>query len=190
MRSRRFVRATPRPTDALIESLLESLYMWNWVESVHVLSIALFVGTAIMMDLRLVGLAFKGVPASEFTGRMLPWTRVGFFISVATGLVIFYSNPLRYWHNVFFRVKLVMLVLAGLNVWFFHSRIHKRVSEWDVEPVPPRAAKVAGVVSILAWAMVVVTGRMIAYNWFDCDLQPQPDWVNWLASCALETGAN
>jgi hypothetical protein len=69
---------------------------------------------------------------------------------------------------------------------FFHSRVHKRIDAWDEEPRPPLAAKVAGAVSITAWVLVVISGRMIAYNWFDCDIQPQPDWINWAAGCVLE----
>jgi hypothetical protein len=166
-------------------ALLESYYVWPLLESTHVLTLALFVGTTIMMDLRLVGLAFRGVPASAFTGRMLPWTRVGFGIMVATGLLLFYSSPLRYWYNLFFRLKVVLLAAAGLNVWFFHSRIHRRISEWDDDRPPPKAARVAGIVSLVAWTGVVFSGRLVAYNWFDCDIQPQPAWVNFLAGCEL-----
>jgi hypothetical protein len=166
--------------------LLESLWVWPLIESTHVLSIALFVGTAMMMDLRLLGVTFGGVRASDFTGRLLPWTRAGFAIMIVTGLLIFYSNPVRYYHNVFFRFKMIALVIAGLNVWLFHSRIHRRVFEWDLDAKPPRAAQVAGAVSILAWTLIVVSGRLIAYNWFDCDLQPQPGWVNWAAGCRVE----
>ena len=86
-------------------ALLESYYVWPLLESSHVLLLALFVGTAIMMDLRLVGVAFTGVPASAFTRRLLPWTRVGFALMVITGVLLFYSNPLTYWHNLFFRIK-------------------------------------------------------------------------------------
>lgn len=165
--------------------LLESLYVWPLIESTHVLTIVLFVGTAVMMDLRLMGVTFGGVPASEFTGRMLNWTRAGFVVMVVTGLLVFYSNPLRYYHNLFFRLKLVLLFVAGVNVWLFHGRIHRRVAEWDLDAVPPKAARVAGAVSIASWALIVVFGRLIAYNWFDCDIQPQPAWVNWAAGCVL-----
>ncbi|HSH74568.1 MAG TPA: hypothetical protein VLA09_02600, partial [Longimicrobiales bacterium] len=93
--------------------------------------------------------------------------------------------PVRYYYNVFFRLKMLVLVLAGLNVWLFHSRIHRRIDEWDALDRPPRAARIAGAVSIVAWTVVVMSGRMIAYNWFDCDLQPQPGWVNWAAGCVI-----
>ena len=167
-------------------SLLESLYVWPLLESTHVLSLGLFVGTAVMNDLRLLGWVMKCVPASEVTGRLLWWTRASFVVMLTTGLLIFYSNPVRYYHNIFFRLKVVLLVLAGLNAFLFHTRVHRRVSEWDLDPVPPRAARLAGTVSLIAWAFIVVAGRMIAYNWFDCELQPQPDWVNWAAGCIVE----
>jgi hypothetical protein len=167
--------------------LLESYYVWPLLESTHVLTLALFVGTAVMMDLRLVGIAFPGVPVSAFTGRLLPWTRFGFTVMVVTGLLLFYSSPLRYYHNLFFRVKVLLLIVAGLNVWLFHSRIHLRIAEWDHDSRPPRAARMAGLVSLIAWTGVVFSGRLVAYNWFDCDIQPQPAWVNTLAGCTVES---
>lgn len=166
-------------------ALHESLYMWPLVESTHVLSLTLFVGTAIVLDLRLLGLALKRVPVSELTGRLLPWTRIGFVVMVATGLLLFYATPVRNYQNIFFRLKMILFLLAGLNVWFFHSRIHERVAEWDLTLPPPRAARVAGLVSLVAWAGVVVAGRFIAYNWFDCDIQPQSAFVNWAAGCVV-----
>lgn len=165
--------------------LLESFYLWPLVETTHVLTLGFFVGAAVMMDLRLVGVGFKSVPVSEFTGRLLPWTRGAFAMMVLTGVLLFYSAPLRYYHNIFFRFKMMMLVMAGLNVWFFHSRIHRKLSEWNTEVEIPRAARMAGIISLVSWALIVVAGRLVAYNWFECDLQPQPGWVNWAASCVL-----
>jgi Family of unknown function (DUF6644) len=168
--------------------LLESFWAWPLLESTHVLGITLFVGTAMMMDLRLMGVTFGGVRASDFTGRLLPWTRIGFALMVVTGVLVFYSNPVRYYHNIFFRVKMIVLVLAGINVWLFHTRIHHSVAEWDLNEKPPRAARIAGAVSIIAWTLIVMSGRFIAYNWFDCDIQPQSAFVNWASGCVLPTG--
>jgi hypothetical protein len=168
-------------------ALHESLYVWPLVESTHVLSLGLFAGTTAMLDLRLLGLALKRVPVSELTGRLLPWTRAGFTLMAATGLLLFYATPVRYYQNIFFRIKVVLLLLAGLNVWLFHSRVHRRVAQWDLDPVAPRAARVAAAVSLVAWASVIVAGRLIAYNWFDCDIQPQPDLINWAAGCVVSS---
>ena len=167
-------------------ALLESFWVWPLVESSHVLALGLFAGTAWMMDLRLLGYSFRAVPVSEFRNRMLPWTRGGFAVMAVTGLLLLYSNPVRYYHNIFFRIKVILLVVAAVNVWWFHARTYRRVAAWDRDPRPPRAVRVAGAVSLLVWALVVVTGRFIAYNWFDCDIQPQPDFVNWASGCVLQ----
>ncbi|MEE2649268.1 MAG: DUF6644 family protein [Acidobacteriota bacterium] len=168
-------------------ALLESLYVWPLLESTHVLSLGLFVGTAVMNDLRLLGWTMREVPVSEVTGRLLPWTRIGFAVMLTTGLLLFYSSPVRYYHNIFFRFKVLLLIVAGLNAFVFHRGIHRRVAEWDNDTKLPRAARVAGAVSLIAWALIVVSGRLIAYNWFDCDIQPQSNLINWAAGCGIQS---
>jgi hypothetical protein len=150
--------------------LLESFWAWPLLESTHTLSIAFFVGLAMMMDLRLMGLRFPKIRVSDFTGRSLRLVRIGFAITAVTGVVLLYSNPVRYWYNIFFRFKLLLLVVAGLNIWFFHGRIHKKVAEWDWAVPPPGSARMAGAVSFAVWSVIVISGRLIAYNWFDCDI--------------------
>jgi len=166
-------------------ALHESLYVYPLVESIHVLTLTVFVGLAVMLDLRLLGLALKRVPVSEVLGRLLPWEKAGFAVMIVTGALLFYAIPVRTYQSIFFRAKMLMLLVAGMNVWLFHSRVERRIAEWDVAPVAPRAARVAAVVSLVLWAGIVVAGRMIAYNWFDCDIQPQPAVVNWAAGCVV-----
>ncbi|MEE3273608.1 MAG: DUF6644 family protein [Acidobacteriota bacterium] len=166
---------------------MESLYVWPLLESTHVLSLGLFVGTAVMNDLRLLGWTMREVPVSEITSRLLPWTRIGFAVMLTTGLLLFYSSPVRYYHNIFFRFKVLLLIVAGLNAFVFHRGIHRRVAEWDNDTKLPRAARVAGAVSLIAWALIVVSGRLIAYNWFDCDIQPQSNLINWAAGCGIQS---
>ena len=107
--------------------------MWPFVESAHVLTLGLFVGTTAMMDLRLLGIAFRKVPVTAFTGRLLPCGHaIGFVIMTATGLLLFYSQPLRYYHNIFFRVKVLVLILAGMNAWIFHRGAHRSAGDWGL----------------------------------------------------------
>jgi hypothetical protein len=166
-------------------ALHESLYGYPIVESVHVWSLCLFVGLAIVLDLRLTGLAFKTVPVSEITKRILPWTVLGFALMVASGVLLFYAIPVRSYQSLFFRVKLLLLVLAGINAWVFHSKIYLRLQTWDRDPVPPKQARFAGFASLALWILIIFCGRMIAYNWFDCDKQPQPRIINTLAGCVV-----
>jgi len=148
-------------------ALHESLWVYPIVESVHVLTLCLFLGTAVMLDLRLLGLMMRQVPFSDVTARLLPWTLGGFALMVISGSLLFYAIPVRTYLNIFFRIKFAMLILAGLNAWIFHSTVYRRLAVWDLESVAPRGARIAGGVSLALWACIVVAGRMIAYNWFD-----------------------
>jgi uncharacterized protein DUF6644 len=148
-------------------ALHESLWAYPLVESVHVLALCVALGMTVMMDLRLLGLTMRRAPVSEVAGRLLPWTVAGFVVMVISGALLFYAIPVRTYQNIFFRIKVAMLILSGLNAWFFHSTIYRKVADWDLDPVPPKRARLAGGLSLALWAGIVVAGRMIAYNWFD-----------------------
>jgi len=169
-------------------ALHESLYAYPLVESAHVLTLCVFVGTAVLFDLRLLGLTLRQVPASEVLDRLLPWTKAGFGVMVVTGALLFYAIPVRTYQNVFFRAKVVLLLLAGLNVWIFTRTSQRRMADWDLDEAAPGGARVAAALSLALWAAIIVAGRMIAYNWFDCDIQPQPAIVNWAAGCVVPPG--
>ena len=148
-------------------ALVESILVYPIVESTHVLTLSVFLGMISMLDLRLLGVALARVPASEVAGRLLPWAFVGFVLMVISGVLLFYSNPVRAYQNIFFRIKVVMLVLAGVNAFVFHTTIYRRVADWDRDRITPVRAKVAGLTSLVLWAGVVTAGRMQAYSWFE-----------------------
>ncbi len=168
--------------------LHESLFMYPLLESAHVLTLCLFVGLAILLDFRLLGVGLKRVPVTDISQRLLPLMFVGFFIMVVTGILLFYAIPVRSYQNVFFRLKLIMLVAAGINAWVFHSTIYKRVHEWNIASVTPTRARIAGALSLFLWAGIIVNGRMIAYNWYDCDT-PQSAFIQWAAGCRTDDAA-
>jgi hypothetical protein len=163
--------------------LHESQYAYPLVESIHVWGLCLFFGTVVMFDLRLLGWIMRSVPVSEVVGRLLPWTVAGFVIMVLSGSLLFFAIPVRSYQNIFFRGKMLLMLLAGLNVWLFHSRVYPKVIAWDSAGVPPKEARVAGALSLVLWTGILFSGRMIAYNWFDCDRQPQLAIINFLTSC-------
>jgi hypothetical protein len=166
-------------------ALHESQYAYPLVESTHVLTLMLFVGLVAMLDLRLLGVALRGVPVSSVTGRLLPWAIAGFVVMVVTGLLLFYAIPVRTYQSIFFRIKVVMLLFAAVNIGVFHRRVQPTIGQWDTHVRTPRGARAAAAISLALWAGVIVAGRMIAYNWFDCDIQPQPALVNWAAGCVV-----
>ena len=148
--------------------LHESRYVFLLVLMVHVLTISVFVGTAVMIDLRLLGKTMTRVPVSQVVARLLPWSELGFAMMVVTGTLLFYAAPLNRYENIFFRVKMGALVLAVLNVWWFRRTAYRRVHEWDLEPVPPRRVRMVGALSLMLLALIIAAGRMMAYQdyWF------------------------
>src|SRR5258708_39096035 len=116
-------------------ALHESTWMYPIVESVHVLALCLFLGLAVMLDLRLLGGTMSNAPVSEFMDRLLPWTAAGFVLMVISGALFFYAIPVRTYQNIFFRIKVVIVILSGLNVWFFHSGGYTRMADWGLGPV-------------------------------------------------------
>jgi uncharacterized membrane protein SirB2 len=168
-------------------ALRESLFMYPLVESSHVMFLLLFVGLTVMLDVRLLGIAMRNLAVSELVDRILPWVRAGFAVMVFTGVLLFYAIPVRTYQSVWFRAKVIMLILAAFNIWYFHYRVYPKRAEWDNDPRPPWVVRRAGLASIILWFSIIVAGRFIAYNWFDCDIQPQPAFVNWFAGCVIAT---
>jgi hypothetical protein len=147
-----WIQATPSST-----AIRESVYVYPIIESVHVLALCLFVGLVAILDLRLVGFSMTESSVTELQKRLFPWTMIGFGLMVASG---FYGN-------VFFRIKSVLLLAAGANAVIFHGTVFRSVSRWDHQPITPWRARMAGSVSLVIWTSIVITGRLIAYNWFD-----------------------
>jgi hypothetical protein len=148
-------------------AIRESTLLYPFIETSHVLTLCLFLGMIAMLDLRLIGVGLRGVPVSEVAGRLLPWALGGFVLMAISGMLLFYSGPVRASGNVFFRIKMVMIGLTGINALLFHFTIYKRVADWDGDATPPWRARLAGICSLVLWCMVVICGRMQAYNWFD-----------------------
>ena len=167
-------------------ALHESLYLYPWIESTHVLSICLFFGTLLFVDLRLTGKVFNNLSISAMNRKVLPLTLFGFLVMSVTGLLLFYAIPVRNYQNIFFRIKMFLIVIAGINAFLFHRRMSNKAKIWDKDSSIPRSMKNSAITSLVLWSLVIISGRMIAYNWFDCDRQPQPRWINELTSCEVD----
>jgi hypothetical protein len=132
------------------------------VESLHVITMAIVAGTIFIVDTRLIGLTSIKLPFSYVSQRLLPWTWGAFACSVVTGTLMFISNAAGYYDNIPFRVKMALLVLAGLNMLLFQTVTFRTVSAWD-SGRPPAAARLAGLISITLWCAVIGFGRWIGF---------------------------
>lgn len=152
---------------ALGTAIRESQWWFELLVVAHVLSLMVAAGTIMFFDLRLLGVGLKRTPVSEAAARLLPWTWGGFSAMAVTGSLLICSEAARLYNNTAFRVKLVCLVLAGLNVLLFHTTIFRSVDQWDCEPSAPARARMAGAVSLTLWMAMLTAGRMIGYTMDD-----------------------
>ena len=134
------------------------------IESLHVIALTLVFGTILIVDLRLLGLASADRPFGRITSDILRWTWTAFALTVVTGGLMFVTNAQVYYHNTYFRVKLLLLALSGLNMFAFEWTIGRRVRQWEGERSAPLSGRTAAAVSLLLWMAVIVTGRLIGFT--------------------------
>lgn len=162
--------------------LHESYYMYNWVESTHVLTLMVSLGMLFLIDLRMLGLALPDVPASKLAARLNVPMLIGFTVMFITGILLFYAVPVRTAQSIWFRIKMVLLVACAINAWLFHKRMNESVASWDNDAKAPSRIRMGAMLSLGFWSIIVVCGRFIAYDWFDCDTFPGPV-MSVLAGC-------
>ncbi len=137
----------------------------NWfpyVESAHVVCLALVAGSILVVDARLIGFASRQLRFTYVSDQLLPWTWGAFIGAAITGGLLFAANATSYAANIPFRIKMVLLVLAGINMMYFQFVTYRGVGSWDVgRPAP--AARAAGLISISLWCAIIGFGRWIGF---------------------------
>ena len=145
----------------------EDLTLFPLLLTVHLVGMTIFAGLVIMMDLRLCGIGNLRTPFTQCQRRLFPWQMVGMTISAITGLILVYGQPMRYYGNVYFWMKTMMMILAAVNALAFHYGTYHSVGKWDSDATLPFGAKLAAAISLALWATVIMSGRLMAYNWFN-----------------------
>jgi len=143
--------------------IAESTWAFPTLESLHVMAFVTVLGSLFVVDLRLLGLGWKDTRLTTLSHETLRITWIAFVCAAITGLLLFTSKATSYVINPYFKLKLVMLALAGLNMMIFQFLTWKKVDQWDLGEVP-LAAKVAGLLSIVFWICVVFFGRAIGFT--------------------------
>ncbi|MEP6963161.1 MAG: DUF6644 family protein [Acidobacteriota bacterium] len=140
----------------------ESQWVYPMLHWAHILANTLMFGTIVFLDLRLIGVGLSRRRVSDVAEQLLPWTWIGWVLMFLTGALLFTSDPVRYYGSFFLRLKMSLMLLAGVNALLFHFTIYRGVAAWDQGEAPPRA-KLAGAVSLLSWMAIVVSGRAVGY---------------------------
>jgi hypothetical protein len=143
-------------------AIAESTWLFPITETIHVLALTVVVGSVAMMDLRLLGLGNKERAASDVIATSLPWAWCAFAVAFVAGSLLFSSKAATYYATVPFRIKMVCLALAALNMLVFHFMTGRDMTTWD-RGKPPLSARLAGAFSLTLWVIIVATGRWIGF---------------------------
>ena len=148
---------------AFSQYLRESELAFPLTEAIHLIGLGISVGTIVWVDLRLMGKVMRDVRISEVVSRLEPWAIGGFTVMMLSGLLLFLGKPDNYYSTAAFKLKMLLLPLAGLNVLVFHRRVFPNVARWDEGVAAPWQGRMVGAVSMSFWIVIIVLGRWTAY---------------------------
>ena len=144
-----------------INGMIQSTaWAWPTLESIHFVGLILMLGSLLIIDLALIGV-LKGV-SPEATHSLTKLVVVGFTANLITGILFIFGDPGRYFINISFQLKMVFLVLAGINAIWYIKKIAPTI-EGASTFVATGATKVSGLLSLVFWFLVLIFGRMIPY---------------------------
>ena len=144
-------------------NLRQADFAFPLIEGTHIIALSLSVGLILMLDLRLLRLAFQSEPVSRIMNQVMPWALPGFGIMFLTGLLLFFAQAESVYNNSYFRIKVLMLLLLGVNAAVYQYKFYPHMDEWDSGSVP-FGAKIVAVISLVLWMAVIVAGRLTAYE--------------------------
>lgn len=151
-------------TSAVGDYVATSLWAFPTLESMHVIALATVLGSILVVDLRMLGFASKSTPFITLSNDALRLTWVGFLGAAITGLLLFVSKASTYVDNPYFQIKVILLILAGLNMMYFHFVTQKSVALWNSASDIPTAVKVSGGLSLAFWISIAFFGRAIGHT--------------------------
>jgi len=148
----------------LATGIRDSLYMFPVIESFHVVGLTLVFGTIVIVDLRLLGIASIRRPFKRITSDIMKWTWAAFALTATAGVLMFITNANTYYHNFFFRTKMVLLLLAGLNMLIFELTAGRTVHRWNNDSAAPPAGKAVAMLSLILWISIIFMGRWVGFT--------------------------
>lgn len=141
----------------------ESLYGFQVLVGIHILGLIFSVGILLWMDLRMLGVVLTGRRLRDVYAALSKWFVPGFVVMLLSGATLFAGFATSAYGNTFFRIKILVMSLAGINALVFHVLVRRTPSD---EGPPSMAVRSAGALSIGLWAVVIFCGRMMSYTLF------------------------
>lgn len=170
------------------QMLVAGYYSYSWLEATHVLTLMVSIGSLFIIDFRMLGLMLTDVPASKIADRLHKPMMIGFAIMFVTGMLLVYAKPVETIQSLWFRGKMILIVLAFINAWIFNARMKAAEGSWDTDRVAPKSLRTGAIISLCLWCGVVTLGRYIPYDWVDC-VKTDNVAILWAAGCVEQLNA-
>lgn len=146
---------------AIAQFILSSTWVFPMLETLHFIGLILLMGSLYVMDLRFMGLA-KRIPLQAVL-NYVPVALLGFVINLSTGILFIFTDPFRYYSNFSFRLKMLGILLAGLNAIWFKFSVDWKLLMSDPTATPSSTTRLLAGISLVLWTAVIALGRLIPY---------------------------
>ena len=146
----------------LSTAIREGALLYPILGGIHLLAIALFGGMLLATDLRLLGWAMQKRLVCDVVEQFRPWKRFGFVLVTTSGLLLTWAEPIKLYRSPSFWIKMALFLLVGVHAWAFRAGVYRNSAKMDLAVT--RQAKIAAVLSLVLWAGLIVSGRLIAFD--------------------------
>ena len=154
-----------------IHALMNTAWAWPITESVHFVGLSLLIGTVGLFDLRMLGFV-KSISLSGLH-KLVPLGVLGYLTNVLTGSMFFVSDTSQYLYNPAFQLKVLCMLIAGVNMTVFYATTARAVKAIPDAADAPLSAKVIACISLGSWIGVISFGRLITFY------RPPEHWCFW-----------
>ena len=145
------------------QMLQNHFWMVPTIQAVHIACVALVFVSAVVLDLRLLGVMNRSQSMPVLTRRFAPWVGWGVLVLLCTGLLLMIAEPTRAILNPYFQIKMAALVIVGCLTWWLAVSVQRHPDSW-AEPALRGSSKPIAFLSLALWAVIVIAGRWIAYG--------------------------
>jgi len=150
---------------ALSKTLQDQAWVVPTSQSIHIIAVSVVFGSAVMINLRLLGVGRSGRSVSQLSNTLIPWMWRGLAVLLFTGVIQTITEPVRQFVTPMFWAKMIMIVLVATMTALYANAVRRHASRWDTASLRPTRAKAFAILSTLLWLAIIICGRFIGYTW-------------------------
>jgi hypothetical protein len=134
------------------------------IQSIHIVGIALVMGSVLMIDLRILGWAGSDLTLQQTSRRFGPWLTASLWLLLATGVLMVIGEPVRELVTFSFWLKMTLVAIGAIVAAIFRISLRRHERQWEETLVHRSSIKGLAVLTFFVWTVVIVLGRFIAYD--------------------------